>query len=150
MSGLIPSVPALSYQYSGGREVAYAERTTILSNQTNDAYADSGLTLPDFTVGTRPVYIELVITQLQSAVSAAPLFALTTSTGTVISDITIFHGISFGSLAVQVLMKRYAPGTGLLSGLKIQHKAPGATNDTFSWVMPTTGGVSARLIATER
>lgn len=106
--------------HSSGRDLAYVERTTALTGANNTAYADTVLPIPDFTVGVRPVYVELFVSNVQLSASAIPVFALTTSAGVVIAEQQMYMGVAFGQVPFRLEHRITAAAT--YSGYKIQHK----------------------------
>lgn len=125
-------------------ELAYAERTTSLVNQTNTAYADTGLIVPDFTVGATPVYLEFQIEELQYSTSAIPVFALCKSDNTVVKETTGYTGINFAKAQVR-FVKRFAPSFGAVSGYKIRHKVNSGESITLNATL--VGELAAWVLA---
>lgn len=133
--------------HSSGRELAYAETTTDVAGVTSSAYADSGLVLPSFTVGSRPVLVDLWWPNVTGATAdCVTLTAITDSANNVLSDNQFYTGIAFAALPMLVRARITTPGT--YAGIKARHKRVSGSG-SCGWRHGSVAGAVAFLRAVE-
>lgn len=134
---------------SSGKELAYVESATVQTGITTITDI-TGMTIPDFTVGARPVYIEAEtgftypVTAIASVVlqihTAANVLVIPTATKTVGLNSTTNTG-------AMVRVKARLTTPGLYSGLKLRIArgvGTGTITNGFDASTPTTCSVTSR------